>query len=56
MATTTKKTAKRTEQNKAENPKKLSKLGEWMRAHPKGDMIINDERVLYGATIYEVLN
>jgi hypothetical protein len=27
--------------------RKLSKLGQWMRKHPKGDMIIYDRSVRY---------
>jgi hypothetical protein len=34
---------------KAGQPKKLSKLGEWLRKHPHGDgTIIYDRSVLYG--------
>ena len=51
MATTTKKgtpkSAPRKAAVKTEKPKKLSKLGQWMREHPKGDMIIYDQSVLY---------
>jgi hypothetical protein len=51
-ATTTKKTVKRTTAKatlKAEKPKKLSKLGQWMREHPHGlgDVIIYDKSILY---------
>jgi hypothetical protein len=56
MATTTKKTTKRTGQNKAEPQKKLSKLGEWRRAHPEGIMVVNDPAVLHGLSIYEIFN
>jgi hypothetical protein len=49
MATTTKKTTKKTAKSKAEKPKKLSKLGRWMRDHPNGlgGVIIYDESILY---------
>ncbi|MDR0667614.1 MAG: hypothetical protein LBF90_03225 [Prevotellaceae bacterium] len=58
--TTTKKTAKKatakkTAKKKAAPKEKLSKAGKWMRAHPKGDMIINDPRVLTGVSILEIL-
>ena len=56
MATTTKKTTKRTGQNKAEPQKKLSKLGEWRRAHPEGIMVVNDPSVLHGLSVYEIFN
>jgi hypothetical protein len=45
MQTTT--TTKKATAKKAVKPKKLSKLGEWMRSHPIGDMIIYDKSVLY---------
>lgn len=56
MATATKKTTKRTGQKKAEPQKKLSKLGEWMRAHPEGIMTVNDPAVLHGLNVYEIFN
>jgi hypothetical protein len=55
VKTATKKTPKKTTVE-TKKPKKISKAGQWMREHPKGDMIINDKRVLYGATIYEIFN
>jgi hypothetical protein len=36
MATTTKNTTKKTAEKKTAKPKKLSKVGKWMRAHPEG--------------------
>jgi hypothetical protein len=49
MATTAKKTPKARTASKSksktktvEEPKRLSKLGEWMRDHPKGGMEILD--------------
>jgi hypothetical protein len=56
MAATTKKTTGKTGQTGKEKPKKLSKAGEWMRNHPKGDMIVNDPRVLNGMTLLEMYN
>jgi hypothetical protein len=58
-ATTTKKTVKRATAQatvKAVASKKLSKAGRWMRTHPKGDMIINDPRILHGLSIYEIFD
>jgi hypothetical protein len=53
MSTTTKRTTKQATKAASgkvtaeEKPKKLSKLGQWMREHPKGDMVIHDRSVLY---------
>jgi hypothetical protein len=53
--TTTKKTTtKKTAKGKKEKPKKISKLGQWMRDNPKGDMIVHDPRVLDGLSIFEL--
>jgi hypothetical protein len=38
-----------------QEPKRLSKAGQWMREHPNGleGVVINDRRILDGLSIYD---
>lgn len=55
MATAkTKTTTKKTAKNKVAPKEKLSKLGQWRRAHPEGAIEVIDPAVLYGLSIYEI--
>jgi hypothetical protein len=42
--------------SKAEHREKLSKAGAWRKAHPEGIITVNDPAVLYGLSVYEILN
>ena len=41
-----------------EQPKELSKIGQWMREHPHGleGVVITDPRILDGLSIFDILN
>jgi len=40
-----------------EQPKELSKIGQWMKEHPHGlDVVITDPRILDGLSIFDILN
>jgi hypothetical protein len=56
MAATTKKTTKKTGNNKPATKEKLSKAAQWRRANPNGIMEVNDPAVLYGLSVYEIYN
>jgi len=55
MTTTkTKKQNEKTAREEKQKPKKLSKAGQWFRAHPHGlGAIINDRRILYGLSPFD---
>ena len=57
MATIVKKQLKtcKTAQTECQEPKRLSKAGQWMREHPRGleGVVINDRRILDGLSIYD---
>ena len=61
MATTVKKQLNgsaqthKTANTEYQEPKRLSKAGQWMREHPHGleGVVINDRRILDGLSIYD---
>jgi len=55
MVTAKDKKRKETAGKEEEQPKKLSKAGQWLRDHPNGlgGVVINDRRILYGLSPFD---
>ena len=55
METTNVRTQKTTAVRKEQQPKELSKAGQWMRDNPNGleGFVVNDRRILYGLSPFD---
>ena len=55
MATVKVKTKKKETVKEEKQPKELSKIGQWLRDHPKGldGVVITDRRILYGLSPFD---